>query len=190
MPLPDWGRSPTAVLESLFMQYWSRQSPTSRPPLRYLIDGERSLLLIDLLELENISAAVEMFARIRHDRAFRRTLNIYVDCGYLRRTPTHDALRELARVYVAASQSELAALTGRRAIVAGGTWVYGTARLFAAMASTQRDRVRVFQSGPEALAWLCNSSLASAASERPDVSWASEARALSEIARRAGVPRW
>src|SRR4051794_7477327 len=105
------------------MYRWSGSPTPTRPPVRYRIDDERNLLLIDLLELRDVASAFGAIAAIPRDKAFRRSLNVYVDCGYLHRTPAPDELRALARVYVAAVQSGFAGLTGRRALVAGGTWI-------------------------------------------------------------------
>lgn len=71
-------------------------TPAVRTPLRHTIDVMRSLLLIDLLEVDDVAAVVAAVARIQDDPAFSPDLNVRVECGAMGLVPTADTLRDLA----------------------------------------------------------------------------------------------
>src|SRR5215212_3987199 len=160
------------------MQPLTRPS-AARPPLRHMIDRASGILMIDLLDIMNPAAVMAAVRDIRADPAFSEVRGVCIECGYLSRIPSSEDVRALACACLAEDRT---GLCGRWAVVAGWSCFYEAARLFAVLASTPKERVRVFRSAAEALRWV-----APEHSAGEPASWAGEAQALHEIIRRAGV---
>jgi len=167
--------------------YYSASMPPARGPIRYTIDRARRVLLIDLLEIDDVPALILALERTQVDPAFSPGYDICVDCGYMGRVPTADEVRAVAHTGVGQSKPNL---TGRCAIVAAWSSVYGAARLFALLAGAPNNRLRVFRSHADAFSWL------STPTERTDrvqaiedPSWATGANVLNEMVKSSGLGR-
>src|SRR5690349_21854189 len=68
--------------------------------LRYAVDRKARMLMIELFDLSDFSAAIDAFRQIPGDAMYRAALDICVDCRELRALPTIDAVCTLALTMV------------------------------------------------------------------------------------------
>lgn len=118
-------------------------------PLTYEIDESRRLLITrgtgDITDADLFDCR----DRISRDPRFRPDLDLLADYtgATSSRRVTTPALRHLA-------QHTLVPPGARGAYVAGGAATYGLMRMFMAFRKTNGERVEIFESVDDALAWL------------------------------------
>ena len=151
---------------------------SSDSPLRYTIDRGAGLLVIEPLLIENPPALLAALRDIKADLRYRPSLDICVDCNSLRRVPSRDQLKCLARSCVAHPRAEA---PSRWALVATWRPINEAARFFATAISAPNVALRVFETWSDAHVWLSAMRPAS----QQEVPWVGPSRALNELMQRS-----
>ena len=148
------------------------------PPLRYTIDRGAGLLVIEPLSIENPSSLLAALRDITSDLRYRSSLDVCVDCNSLRRVPSCDQLKQLARFCVAHPRGEA---PSRWAFVATWRPINEAARFFATAISAPNVALRVFETWSDAHVWLS----ATRPVTHQEVPWVGPSRALNELMQRS-----
>ena len=152
-------------------------SPSS--PLRYTIDADAELLVIEVLSIDDGPALLSSLRDIRTDPRFRRSLDVCVDCNALRGIPSCDDVKRLARACVACPRGES---PGHWALIATWRPLHDAARLFATAVSAPNVTLRVFHAWSDARLWLAT--MRPATPHRAP--WVGPSRALNDLMRQPG----
>jgi len=120
-------------------------------PLQYTIDAPMRTVAIDLASIDDEREILASLQRITRDPAFRRGFNVYVDCNHLRRIPSCEELRRLARACARAPRTEV---TCRLALIAGWRPIHEAARFFATVVTAPNISLRVFEAWSDARLWF------------------------------------
>jgi len=147
---------------------------SSSSPLRYTIDGAAGLLVIELLSIKDGPALLSALGAIRMDPHFRSSLDVCIDCNTLRRIPSCDDVKELARLCVGCPRSDG---PSRWALIATWRPLHDAARLFSMAVSAPNVTLRVFQAPSDARMWL--STTKPIADDRAP--WIGPSRAINQL---------
>ena len=144
------------------------------PPLRYTIDADAGFLVVELLSIADGPALLEALREIRADPRFSASLDICIDCNTLRRIPSCEEVKQLARLCVGCARSDGAS---RCALIATWQPLHDAARLFSMAVSAPNVTLRVFEASSDARMWL--------ATTRPmpedHAAWIGPSRAINQL---------
>jgi hypothetical protein len=157
-------------------------SAAPEPPLRYTIDPAARTITVELLAIDDELELLAALQRIPRDPAFRPGFNVYVDCNSLRRIPSCEDVKRLARLCVACPRP---GAPSRWALIATWRPIFEAARFFATAVSAPNVSLRVFHALSDARMWFAVTAPApdSTAAEP----WVGPSPVLNELVRRSRV---
>ena len=152
-------------------------------PLRYKIDDDAQLLVIEVLSTEDAPAVRAALRGIQADPRFRASLDVCVNCNTLSAVPTPEDVRLLARLCAGRPCGEEAR---NWALIATWQPLYDAARAFSTSVRAPKVTIRVFQAWSDARMWLSTTRTTRAITPH-GAPWIGPSSALNALIRRTGL---
>jgi hypothetical protein len=157
--------------------YAAAASGPPGPPLEYAIDAAAGVVVIELRSIADGPALLAGLRELRSDPHFRPSLDLYVDCNALRRIPSGEDIKQLARLWVSCPRTSAAV---RCALIATWRPLNEAARFFATAIAAPNVTLQVFEAWSDARLWLAATRVESATGDP----WIGPSRAINTLMRR------